>query len=298
MNYAIQPEIFLPPVSFNTVRSSSIDLADGTASFPSLAFVSDNDTGVFRNGSGNFCVSSNGTQCAQLNSTVNTLKLPCNVQSDFTGSPANQIVMATDGTNTTLKLRTAGSGGSYLLFENPTGDADLRISVSPSNDVSISSKENIRVGDENFNPSVILCKNAGDGIVLLNNSIANYEPANLRAYEEKTYSNVSLTGFSVATTCNLQFTRIGNVVHLSVSGVSSSTDGTVVGVVAGSFEEPFRPSSTVILSVPETKENGVDEVGIIEVKSDGSLVFGYTPSSGWGAQPNSGWGKCSVCYHV
>ena len=298
MNYAVLPNIFLPPVSFNTVQASSIDLADGSAATPSLAFILDNDTGIFRQGSGTVSLTSNGSEIARCNSTVNTLKLPVNVQSDFTGSPANQIVMATDGTNTTLKLRTSGSGGSYIQFENPSGDADLRVAVSPANDVLLASKENIKISNESFVDSIVLCKEAGDGIVLLNNTITNYEASNLRAYEEKTYSSIALTGFSVATTCDLQFTRIGNVVHLTVSGVNSSTDSTAVGVVASSFEEPFRPPSTVFLSVAQTKENGVDEVGIVEVRADGSLVFGYTPSSGWGVQPNSGWSKCSVSYHV
>jgi len=230
---------------------------------------------------------------------IGNFDLPVNFSSDRTSTPDNRISMLSSGTNTVLSLQTNLPGsGCFIQFANPNGDNDFLIGVSNINENFMSLKQNLKIVDENFVQSIQLNKIAGQGLNISNPNITNYVASNLTAYQEKSYNSISLTGFSTPQTCDLQFSRIGNVVCLTVSNILASTDGSQVSVPASSFQEPFRPSGTIYLSIPLTTENGVNEVGVLEVKNDGSLVFGYTPSSGWGVQPNSGWNKFSVSYHV
>ena len=300
MNYAVLPNIFLPPVSFNTIETSGqIKLANGTVSNPSLTFVSDTDTGIYHSAANTISLTSNASEIARCSATANIVKMPFSASTDFTGAPSNSIVLQTDGANTALRLVNTNSGGGYMQIENPNGDIDLRIGVSSANDVIFVCKNNALFTDETFAQSVVINKAPGNGISIKNPGITNYVASNLTAYMESTLPAVNLLGFSVVTTCSLQFTRTGNMCCLTVSSVNLTSSGITVECIAGSFPEPFRPQTTLSCCIPVTKENAVPETGSVAIGSNGSLVFAYTPSSSWGIlQANSGWNRFSVTYHV
>jgi hypothetical protein len=237
---------------------------------------------------------------AKINTlTTTTQLLPCSFASDATATPDQKVSMYADGTNTVLKLATNLPGeGCFVQMSNPNADIDMRVGVTNTNECFILAKNDIKIVDENFNLSLTLHKVPGFGITLQNPLIASYTPSNLSVYGTKSYTAVALAGFSVPTTCDLKFTRIGNIVTLTVSTVDSTTDGNPVSVPPGVVEGVFVPANSTRVCIPTTSLNSILETGVLLVQNNGELIFNYTPSSGYAAGPNSGWSAFSVSYHI
>lgn len=233
------------------------------------------------------------------NADIANFDLPVTFSSDRTATPDQRVSMYADGTNTVLKLATNLPGeGCFVQMSNPNADIDMRVGVTNTNECFMLAKNDIKVVDESFNLSLTLHKAPGFGISLQNPLIASYTPSNFNVYGTKTYNAVSLVGFSTPTTCNLQFTRVGNVVNLTVSTVDSTTDGNPVGILPGTVEGVFVPANSTRVCIPTTALNSILETGVLSIQNNGELLFSYTPASGFAAGPNSGWSSFSVSYHI
>ena len=270
LNQFTSPNTYLPPVSFN---SSTINNLDTTAIY------------------------SQGVQRIALTSTSEELKMPCSIQNSFGAGYDNKITMFADGTNTAIKLSTNNAGaGAYIQFSNPNSDNDLRIGVSNVDVNVIQAKQNILLQDENFDTSITLCKNPGDGIQIQNPAIAGYNASNLTAYMEQNTLG-SFTGFTTGVGAFIKFSRIGNIVTFSISGTLAVATGGIVELTANDIEEPFRPITEVECSIPTTSSNSVLSTGgVCTILPNGNLEIEYTPGNLFPAQPDSGWNRFCGSY--
>lgn len=272
LNQITSPNTYLPSVSFN---SSTINILDTTAIY------------------------SQGVQRIALSSTSEELKMPCSIQNSFGAGYNNKISMFADGTNTALKLSTLNAGaGAYIQFSNPNSDNDLRIGVSNVDTNVIQAKQNILLQDENFDTSITLCKNPGDGIQLQNPTIAGYNAYNFNAYMEASFSE-TLTGFTVPPTLNCKFTRVGNVVSFRISGASGTATGGIVELSTTAIPEPMRPLVATECSIPTTVSNSVESTGgVCEILTNGNISIEYTPGNLFPAQPDSGFNSFCGSYTI
>jgi len=231
------------------------------------------------------------------NVDIGNFDLPCNFSSDRTSTPDNRIAMLSSGTNTVVSLQTNLPGaGCFIQFSNPNGDNDFQLGVSNTNENFMSLKQDLHVRDENFLSSMVLNKTPGQGILINNPSIPNYNATNLTCYEEKFYPPTALTGFVGSPNLDVSAVRVGSVVTLNVSNISGQT--ALGGIIQCTVLEPrFCPQLLTEVMIA-TVSNGAPEVGRCSILPGGQLQFEYTPGTLFPNQPLSGWGAFSVSYNV
>jgi len=239
-----------------------------------------------------------GDDFIKLNSGFTECKLPINMTDVFGASYNNRMTFSVDGTATSLKLQAQNSGaGSYIAFQQPSGDFDLRLLCDPSSVLSFAAKSPIYITNESFIQSIKLNNVAGTGLQLLGFPAAGYTPSDFNCYCTTTITP-AYTGFTTPQNASLVLTRTGNVVNFRLAGISQTVSGGVISIPPASLPVAYRPTSTTECIIPTTSSNTVLSSGVISFGTTGGFSILYQPGVAYFGAPLSGWSTFSGSYVV
>jgi len=316
LNHICSPETFQPRVSLRQLQVSQIIaseavLALGSAAAPSLTFLGDTNTGLYSSGADKVSVTAGGNQIADFSNTGNSIIGQTSLN-DISGFPNTRTVAYNNGGNASI-LKVDGAAGSMLSITHPINNPTpkllliaqpfaypFNLQMRLDSDLNVSDQSTTSVGLIIEKPIAGQSK----GIKLVNDSIVGYSPSSLNCYEERNVSQV-INNFASPETVQVQITRIGRQVSLSVTGLQAaygalSSTVLILGIIP-SYLRPQIDSRCVVPTYDAVAQpaNVHGLSGLCVAYNSGNLLIARGVNlENFSAGALCGWSNFTMSYNV
>lgn len=301
MNYMVFPNKFIPPcnmanlevdnlfsvnteitdleVNNNLEVGNRILVNNGTVSSPSISWLSNQDTGLYRPITKSIGLVAGGNEKVRIDNTSTSMVMPITIGNTL--SSPNDFIRFSNTTGDT-QIRVVGNSASYINFENPINDIDLSLGIDNAQNAFLKSKTNLKIQDEKSVDSVEITKDK-NGIILYNN-VVNYTPSNFNYYEDFSSPSVIVNGGTVALSLNgVRFIRCGKMVTMFLPEISLTGNNSSL-TISNLVPTRFLPNAnsnfyvvsfdTLAVITPPNQGNGHCDINSIS----GNATFYRTPN--------------------
>jgi hypothetical protein len=311
------PSVYYPAVKFRQLEATQVIvtgeevLPQGSKVAPSLTFLGDTNTGLYSSGSDTVSVAAGGDQIADFSNTGNTIIGQTSLN-DISGFPNTRTAAYNNGGNASI-LKVDGAAGSMISITHPINNPTPKLQliaqpIAYPYDLQMRLDSDINVSDQTVSSVGLIIEKpiAGQpkGIKLVNDSIIGYSPSSLNCYEEKNLSQV-INDFAFPETVQVQITRIGRQVSLSVTGLqaaygAASSTVLILGIIP-SHLRPQIDSRCVVpvydAVVEPANVHGLS--GLCVVYNNGNLLIARGVNlENFSAGALCGWSNFTMSYNI